>query len=271
MKQREQKKFLTRLEDYFVDVSKVLRGESDKSAIFPNPVDVGDTREDIFAQVLKDHLPANCVVGKGGFLFNLEGEESKQIDILINSAQSLQFNFDPSGTKKTFSCIDGCLGVVSVKSNLTRDNLIDALNNLASIPAKSDIAKRINPSFTINNYADWPYKVIFAPKGSSCSLIMEVLAEYYEAHPEVPDFLRPNLIYVVGSYVIQNTGYSLGQTRDGDSMPPYTFNPVNSATVADTLALPEIISELQGRASAANQVVFIYDELVDKLLRERSQ
>lgn len=271
MGKRKQKKFLTRLEGYFVDVSKVLRGESDKSAIFPNPVDIGDTREDIFAQVLRDHLPSNCVVGKGGFLFNLEGEESKQIDIIINSAQSLQFNFDPDGLKKTFSCIDGCLGVVSVKSNLTRNNLIDALDNLASIPDKSDIGSRINPSFAINNYADWPYKVIFAPKGSSCALITEVLHEYYSAHPDIPDRLKPNLVYVVGSYLIQNTGHSGRRTRDGSQMPSYTFNPIDSARVADTLALPEMITELQGRASAANQVVFIYDELVDNLLRERSQ
>ena len=258
-------KFFTRLESYFFNTSKVLRGESDKSAIFPNPSDIGDTREDIFAQILRDHLPVGCVVSKGGFLFNLEGDESKQIDILINSSQSLRFNFDPDGHRKTFSCVDGCIGVVSVKSDLSRANLIDALDNLASIPRKSDISDRMNPMFKIKNYSDWPYKAIFASKGASCDLICNELNTYYAEHPEIPDNLKPDLVYVAGKYFIENTGYEEKKTRKGTTLPAYTFNPLNDGNFADIAALPSIVVELQNRASAANQIVFRYDSLIDNL------
>lgn len=255
--------FFLRLEKYYTDVAQVLRGESAKAAIFPNPTDVGDTREDILVKVLQDHLPSNCIVSKGGFLFNLSGEESKQIDILVNSSQSLRFSFDPAGMKKTFACIDGCIGVVSVKSNLTKAELVDSLDNLASIPEKS--APTINPMVEIRNYSDWPYKIIFASKGASYELVSTTLADYYEEHPDIPNYLRPNYIYVAGKYLIYNSGNSEKNTRNGKVIPPYTFVGIKNSAAVDKLALCEIVIELQERASASNHIIFNYGPMINNL------
>jgi hypothetical protein len=50
--------FYDRLETYFRKVGEVLRGEADAAAIFPNSTDLGMSRERIYADFLRHHLPA---------------------------------------------------------------------------------------------------------------------------------------------------------------------------------------------------------------------
>jgi hypothetical protein len=178
------------------------------------------------------------------------------MDIIVSSTQSLCFYID-ADTGKTFSCIDGCLGVVTAKSDLTKKNLVDALENLASLPAKSDITGNTNPLFKIRNYDDWPYKVIFAPKGANVLLILSELNAFYESHPEVPKTSMPNAVYVVSQYLIQNTGYKKQELRNGTKLPPYSFAPITETSLVDKIALPYIIVDLQERAVASNHIVYI--------------
>lgn len=162
------KEFYRRLKDYYNDVGSVLREEASISSIFPNSTDVGMSRERIYAKFLESHLPNNCRVFLGGFLFNVEGIESKQIDLFVVSDSSLQFNFaDRSSQGKTFACIDGTIAVASLKSNLNRSNLEEAMSNLASIPDKQPLGQRANPFIKIPDYDDWPFKIIYAPNGVS--------------------------------------------------------------------------------------------------------
>jgi hypothetical protein len=111
--------FFDELKKYYSKIGEVLRGEADVASIFPNTTDIGMSRERIYAEVLKLHLPSSCSVVFGGFLFGLNGAKSDQIDILINGQSALQFNFSTKdGGGKSFACVDGCVGVVSVKSRL---------------------------------------------------------------------------------------------------------------------------------------------------------
>lgn len=87
------KEFYSRLKDYFSNVGLVLRDKASASSIFPNRTDIGLSREGSYAEFLKSHLPNNCHVFFGGFLFNIDGTESKQIDLFVVSDSSLQFNF----------------------------------------------------------------------------------------------------------------------------------------------------------------------------------
>ena len=118
------KKFYDRLREYYQMVGEVLRGEAKASAIFPNASDIGDRRERIYAEFLRNHLPASCNILFGGFLFNIDGDESKQLDLIISSGTSPQYKMAESNSDgKAFSCIEGCLGVVSVKSTLDSKQL----------------------------------------------------------------------------------------------------------------------------------------------------
>ena len=77
--------FYTRLREYYLKVGEVLRGDADAASIFPNPTDVGTSRELAYADFLRQHAPSKCNVFSGGFLFDVEGNESKQPDILITT------------------------------------------------------------------------------------------------------------------------------------------------------------------------------------------
>ena len=156
--------FFERLRAYYANAAAVLRHEAEASTIFPNPTDIGTSREQNYAAMLKLHLPSNCNVLFGGFLFGRDGIESKQIDILITDGYSLRFRFPTSGEpSKSFACIDGCVSVISVKSTLDSANSEDALLNIASIPDKQPLTQGRLPSLVqIQAFDDWPYKIINA-------------------------------------------------------------------------------------------------------------
>src|SRR4051812_24133567 len=118
------KHFYDRLKKYFSEVGAVLRGEADSASIFPNSTDKGMSREKVYAEFLRTHLPSICNVSFGGFLFNLSGAESKQIDVIVTTDSCPQYNLhNRDGQGKSFSCIEGALAVVSIKSNLDSKEL----------------------------------------------------------------------------------------------------------------------------------------------------
>ena len=71
--------FYDRLYAYLGAVGSVLRGEAEAASIFPNTSDVGQAREMIYAEFLRNHIPANCNVFLGGFVFDIEGNEIKTL------------------------------------------------------------------------------------------------------------------------------------------------------------------------------------------------
>ena len=101
----------------------------------------------------------------GGFLFGENGDESKQLDIIISTDTAPRYNFHNSdGKGKSFGPVEGCLGVASIKSTLDKSQLEDSLNGIASIPKTQPIGNRANPALLIKNYEDWPYKIIYAQR-----------------------------------------------------------------------------------------------------------
>jgi len=77
--------FFKRLRKYYSKAAEVLRGEADTASIFPNTSNIGTSRENIYIEFLKLHAPRKCNVFSGGFLFDDEGEESKQLDVIITT------------------------------------------------------------------------------------------------------------------------------------------------------------------------------------------
>jgi len=255
--------FFERLKEYFSRVGEILKGKAELASIFPNAPDIGTSRERVYAEVLRQHLPNSCTVSFGGFLFDMEGNESKQIDLIILNDVSLQFNFhNPDGQGKAFACIDGCIAVVSIKSTLDRDKLIDALDNIASLPNKVPLEGRHNPLLKIKGYEDWPYKIVYATDGVTLDTTIKTLNEYYEAHEDIPYYKRPNIIHVCGKYNIIRVGEN-STTSDGSEIEKNTY--WGQPDTSDSYALLATVCNIQANLSVSKNLFYNYSELVNKL------
>jgi hypothetical protein len=164
--------FFQRLRAYYLQVAAVLRGEAEAALIFPNPTDIGMSRERVYAEFLRQHAPSKCNVFLGGFLFGNDGSESAQLDVIVTTDTTPRFNFhNPDGQGKSFSPVEGTVAVASIKSTLNKNELEGALAGIARIPPTGPLAGRVTLGFAIRNYDDWPYKIIYASDGISCRVL----------------------------------------------------------------------------------------------------
>ncbi|MBS0242310.1 MAG: hypothetical protein JSS20_09040, partial [Proteobacteria bacterium] len=145
--------FFHRLRTYYLDVASVLRGEAKAASIFPNPTDIGTSRERVYAEFLRQHAPSKCNVFFGGFLFGDDGSESGQLDVLVTTDTTPRFDFHNSDKHgKSFSPVEGTLGVAAIKSTINKAELTDALVGIAAIPPTSPIDGRTTLGISITNY-----------------------------------------------------------------------------------------------------------------------
>jgi hypothetical protein len=190
-----------RLVDYFEAVGDVLRGDASKARIFSNPADVGGTREEVFAAFLRNHLPAWCNVEKGGFLFNWEGAESGQLDIIISSGYAPKFVPFPEDGKVVRE-IDGVLGITSVKSTLTPGEMKKALKEFSQVPQMKTGDAHVNPALRNVQMDSFIFLHVYANACDSMEVVFRCIHEFYEENSGVPLNRRPDLIHVNSKGVI---------------------------------------------------------------------
>ncbi len=255
-----------RLRDYFQGIADGLADDKSASKVFQNPTDAGISREDLLAGFLTAHLPKRCEVIKGGFIFDSEGNESRQIDLIITNDLTLQFKqFDKPGLLgKSFNCVEGCYCAISVKTRLDGPSLSDALSNLASIPPMPDTVGRLNPMLGgWERFQDLPCKVIFAFDGVAPKTVLEHIERFYE-DSLVPENRRPDLIIVNNSYAIIHVGGKGGETRRGSKIAPYTFHAVQSVEVG-AYSLMFLLAEIQVAANYGSQILMTFDPYLNKI------
>jgi hypothetical protein len=255
--------FYQRLEAYFARVGAVLRGERESTSVFPNTSDVGLTREHLYARVLQQHVPASCNVDLGGFLFGQQGDESKQLDVILTDSTSLRFAFYGDGVSgKVFSCIDGCVAVAAVKSMLSSSELGDALEGFAALPEKQPLKDRIPFGMNMPTFDDWPYKIVFAFDGVSGETLLETLAAFYLEHAEIPRWRRPNLIHIAGKYVaVRDDGTGPADYRTGG---PIGYHVREDNT--DVAGLVAAIQNVQTNIQSSQHILTYYHGMIDPLL-----
>lgn len=196
--------FTERFRQYLLDLVKVLRGEESAAKVFANATDNGQCKEGALRDILSYHIPSSCNIFLGGFLFNLAGDESKQLDIIITDSQSLNFNLhNKGGDGKSFACVDGCISVISSKSYLNKNETFEALENVASIP-NGTILNDVNSDGRINlsGLNDGPIKVIFALDGVRSDTMASYLHDFYNDNPDIPNNKKPNYIHILGKYTL---------------------------------------------------------------------
>lgn len=250
--------FFNRLRDYYAKVASVLRGEADAAFVFPNSSDVGMSRERVYAQFLRQHAPSKCNVFFGEFLFGEDGSESRQLDVIVTTDTTPQFNFHNSdGHGKSFSPVEGTLCAVSIKSNLNKPDLENALFGLASIPSTSPLEKRINPLIRINKYDDWPFKVIYATNGPTLATLMNNLHSFSTANPDIPACRLPNIIHVSGQYIvcrmIEGFGIWDKNIKKRIDLSPGIFHPIIDQP--DVQGMLFVLDNLQTRATASSHII----------------
>ncbi len=260
--------FFSRLRAYYIKVAEVLRGEADAASVFANTTDIGISRELVYAEFLKQHAPSKCNVFLGGFLFDDDGAESKQLDILITTDTAPRFNFhNKDGSGKSFSPVEGTLGVVSVKSTLNRAELFDSLGGIASIPPTRPLGRRVNTLLKINNYDDWPIKIVYASKGIAPETLLAHMNEYYTQNPAVPLNRRPHFIHVAGSCLLVRAqeGMSIHDRGSGTAVPLPLGTYHLMTTDPDLQAIIWTLNQLQQNATASTHILFSYDSIINKV------
>lgn len=263
------KTFFPRLRGYFERVGAVLRGEADSASIFPNSTDIGMSRERVYAEFLRLHAPSKCNVFLGGFLFDMNGEESRQLDIIVTTDTAPRYDLhNRDGSGKSFSPVEGTLGVASIKSTLNKNEMEDALHCVASIPPTESLEGRVSLGLEINAYDDWPYKIIYASNGIAGPTLLEHLNEFYTLHPTIPPSRRPHLIHVAGKYVILRTvpGLSIGSATSGQQLrvpEPSSFNLITRDPDVQGILLA--LNSLQQFAQASAEISYEYGDLINKV------
>lgn len=249
------------LRDYFQELANKLESDRTATSIFPNRSDAGSTREEVLLTILTDHLPARCRAVKGGFIFDIHGNVSKQIDLLITTEATLQFR----QWDKSFNCIEGCYGAITVKTTLDKTSLFDALDNIASIPLMPDPGQALNPNLANRDmYLELPFKAVFAFDGIASETLNQRIAEYYATH-DVPLPRRPEMIIVNNRYLFVKT--RAGDRRiDGVPVPPDLYFPMfGEQRQVGAYGLVRLLTQIQEASNWGSHVILSFAKYVDAM------
>jgi len=261
------KKLFQRVRNYFQGIANSFEDDKLASEIFPNNVDSGFTREDIFMAFLKRHIPTRCSVIKGGFVFDSQGNESKQLDLIITNDLTLNFNnFEDTG--KAFSVIECCYAVISIKSNLTKEALYDSLDGFESLPVTPTLD--VNPNLgNTKRLKQLPLKVIFAFNGIDVSTLGIHLEEYYK-NRNIPDYRRVDNIIVNNKWIIQKSSEPIPMPN-GNTIPADVYFPIKNGAYVGGFSLWVLLTGIQTISNFGSQILFNFHKYDEGLLKSCSE
>lgn len=124
-----------------------------------------------------------------------------------------------------------------------------------------------------DRWQDSPYKIVFAYDGINADTVSNHIAEYYSRNATIPSTRRPNIIHVLGKYMIMRTTPVMTVIdRDGkpDRNQPELGEYKTFTTGPDISAMGWIANDLQTRAFLGNHLLFKCDDLLNSIM-ERVQ
>lgn len=112
------------------NLSEKLNAEFEDSKLFEHSGEKGEFREQIISNLLRPFLP-DCYGLGSGQIFSQDDESSNQIDIVIYDAIYSNVLFKNKSTN--LFPAESVYGEIEVKSNLTTNELISSIDNIASM------------------------------------------------------------------------------------------------------------------------------------------
>ena len=164
---------------YYDSVSKVLSGHSELASVTGHSGDTGANREDILKDFINNHLPNKLEAILGGKIIGLGQQPSKQIDCMVCSDIAPKFQFN----NRSIAIVEAVGVAISVKSHLDKKQIIDSMENLASIPLISPMVLKETSSINRNLVEAYseiaPIRLCFAYSGLHPETIMNHMIEFY--------------------------------------------------------------------------------------------
>lgn len=202
------------LKNYFNKIVDILVSQAELAGESSENIDKGSNREALVQNFLLRHIPRRFSVAVGGDIFGVNQKKSGQIDIIIAHDISISFL---ENAKPQFP-IESVAAAISVKSNLTGSELVNALENLSTVPQPNERVVRFAPLRpTFDRYLlSQPALIIFAYKGISSHTCLEVLTDYYNKNNSVPLNRMPRAIVVLNKYVVVHAITHQKDARNSD-------------------------------------------------------
>lgn len=227
-----------------------VRGKLSKCLHRP---DSGGNKEDILINILNSHLPDCLEAINGGMIINKDNETSGQIDIIIKNNLFPKFSYH----EKNYILTENVVAVISVKSQLDKSSLNEAIENIANIPKYSSETLSLT-NLPINNanehnrfYQNWPYRIIFAYDGIETDTLYKHTLSYYNLHP-TRHLSFPKLIVINKKSCLQYFPNGCEFSPPGKKW----LNPVKLKEDTQGYPISWMLSEIQNYLSFINKIKF---------------
>ena len=216
-----------RLGTYFNSLADTIASKAVTAGAMSENSDIGTNREIVSQDFLSKHIPKRFPISLGGDIFGLPDSRSGQIDIIINHDMSMTFleNY------KIQCPVESVTAAISIKSNLTKGELFNALENLATIPQCSRSVLDLGPlKQSVETYLQsWPSLFIFAYDGMSLETCLGHLSTFYSMNAIAFNRI-PRAIIVNKKYIIFFPHY---EYQNPPATSPVDFSLIRGGNVTD--------------------------------------
>ena len=235
----------TKISQYFESACEAMLHErKGRARLYDNPADIGDAAEETYRTFLAQHTPAMCDILQGGYVFDVEGNRSRQMDIIVHSGNTHRFRDD---TGQACATLEGTLADIEVASFLDTRKIDDELEKFAFIPPTKEFRGIGNRTVFQQNpdwqewWSDTPLKVVIAFDGVSASSALDRINSFYCVNDHIPLARRVNVIHMLNRYCIVKSDFDFWP--DSDPTQRGVYNRVETGHV-DTLATSLILTRI---------------------------
>lgn len=193
------------LQEIFKNISKQLNLDFKNSKQINHNGNKGDYREGQLYKFLSEKLPKKYGIGSGEIISSCK-QVSKQSDIVIYN----QIDSVPLFTSSTVQVfpIESVYGIIEVKSELSKEKLLEGLNNIKSVKnlnMATNYRRILDQGITVTAKRSQPFGIIFAYSLAKNSLqSLEQNLREWEAENQKEDYC--NLIIVLNEGIIYHHG-----------------------------------------------------------------
>lgn len=259
------------IREHYVSVAKELSSQARQAGLLKNSTGVGTEREEVYRAFLERHLPKMCDVFLGGYVFDLRGNTSRQIDIIVTSGNTPRFSM--SSGDRFIAPLEGTIAVAEVKSKLDKSSLYDALQSFAEMPHMPSPAGIISPQLRVNqgSWDDIPYKIIVAFDAIEKEILWQHINTFYEKNAGIPIGRRPNILHVIESYVVLRITSSVRVANSDGSISSEqpevgSYRWFDIGTGTDVLAIVWSLDTIQLNAFISQNVKYDYGSWINQIV-----